>query len=190
MDLRGAIVETALGGIVKRLLLALSLALLCATGVAARAAPEQGAPKAEAPPPAGETAEQRRLRLQYEQGVRDAEAARLRYEAAQAQYQRDQARYQRDQAHYRQEVERSDAARADYDRRMAERQARRDRGHSGGHASDEGPAVAAAAPTRCEDQQRRNRRRGRVIGGVLGGVAGIAGSQVRGVGPLAALAAP
>lgn len=188
----------------KRLLLALSLGGLCAAGIAARAdgASEQAAPKAETPPPANETPEQRWQRLQaetarilaereadrrrYEQGVRDAEAARLRYEADMAQYQRDQVRYRR-------EVARAEAARAEYERRMAERQAAIDRRHArrgDAPAAASAPAPAAAAPTQCEAQQRRDRGRGRAIGGVLGGVAGIAGSRVRGVGALAALAVP
>jgi surface antigen len=194
--------EPLIGGAVKRLLLAASLGALGATGLAARAssAPEQTAPKAEAPPPAGETPEQRWQRLQaetarilaeqqadrqrYEQGVRDAEAARLRYEA-------DMARYQRDQVRYRQEVARTEAARADYERRMAERQAEIDRRNARRAGSNEHrQADAAAAPTQCEAQQRRNRGRGRAIGGILGGVAGIAGSRVRGVGALAVLAVP
>jgi surface antigen len=192
-----------IGGAVKRLLLALSLGGLCAAGLAARAdgAPEQAAPKAESPPPANETPEQRWQRLQaetarilaereadrrrYEQGVRDAEAARLRYEADMAQYQRDQVRYRR-------EVARAEAARAEYERRMAERQAEIDRRNArrAARRGDAPVAASAAAPTQCEVQQRRNRGRGRAIGGVLGGVAGIAGSRVRGVGALAALAVP
>ncbi|HMG45918.1 MAG TPA: hypothetical protein VK614_00455 [Allosphingosinicella sp.] len=186
----------------KRLLLALSLGALGATGLAARAdiAPGQTAPKAESPPPANETPEQRWQRLQaetarilaereadrrrYEQGVRDAEAARLRYEADMAQYQRDQVRYRR-------EVARAEAARAEYERRVAERQAAIDRRNARrGDAPAAASAAAPAAPTQCEAQQRRNRGRGRAIGGILGGVAGIAGSRVRGVGALAALAVP
>jgi surface antigen len=195
-----------IGGAVKRLLLALSLGALGAAGLAAHAqtAPTQAAPNAGTPAPPGETPEQRWQRLQaetarilaqqeadrrrYEQGVRDAEAARLRYEADMAQYQRDQVRYRR-------EVARAEAARAEYERRMAERQAEIDRRNARraarrGDAPVAASATAPAAPTRCEVQQRRDRGRGRAIGGILGGVAGIAGSRVRGVGALAALAVP
>jgi surface antigen len=194
-----------IGEAVKRLLLALSLGALCATGLAARAQ-TAAAPNAGTPPPPGETPEQRWQRLQaetarilaereadrlrYEQGVRDAEAARLRYEADMAQYQRDQIRYRR-------EVARAEAARAEYERRMAERQAEIDRRNARRAArrgdapvAASATAPAAAAPTQCEVQQRRDRGRGRAIGGILGGVAGIAGSRVRGVGALAALAVP
>ena len=160
----------------KRLLLALALA---AAGPAAQAALDQTSkPPAETPSP--DAAQQA-----YEQQLRDAEAARLRYEAAQAQYQRDLARNQ-------QEVRRAQAAQADYERRMARRQARidaRNARHHGGDTSapaetavetapppapEAAPAAApvAVASEQCRDQRRRARGRGRAIGGVLGGVAG------------------
>ena len=160
----------------KRLLLA---AALLAAGPAAQAAFDQSSKQAAAqsPDPA---------RQAYEQQLRDAEAARLRYEAAQAQYQRDLARNQ-------EEVRRAQAAQADYERRMARRQARIDARNARHHGSDTNPpaetavqvaptpapeaAPPAAAPVavasgECRDQRRRARGRGRAIGGVLGGVAG------------------
>ena len=142
----------------KKLLLA---AALFVAGPAALAAADQGNQPA--------TAQQN-----YDQQVRDADAARRRYEAAQAQYQRDLARNQA-------EVRRAQERQADYDRRMAHREARR------GHSGSDAPTVAATADApppagatelaagpseQCQEQQHRNRRRGRAIGGVLGGVAG------------------
>ena len=159
----------------KRLLLA---AALFVAGPAAQAALDQGGkPAAQQGPDASQQ--------NYEQQVRDAEAARLRYEAAQAQYQRDLARNQA-------EVRRAQARQADYDRRMARRQARTDarnarHGGTGAPAEaatadgDAPPPTSAVAPVtepvavaseQCQEQQHRNRRRGRAIGGVLGGVAG------------------
>src|SRR4051812_12611649 len=113
----------------KRLLLAAALA---AAGPAAHAALDQGSkqPAQQSPNAAQQS---------YEQQVRDAEAARLRYEAAQAQYQRDLARNQ-------QEVRRAQAAQSDYERRMARRQARIDARNArhGGSGSQSEPATAAA----------------------------------------------
>ena len=156
----------------KRLLLAIALV---AAGPAVRAAQDQSNTTTAA-------------QQAYEQQVREAEAARQRYEAAQAQYQRDLARNQ-------EEVRRAQAAQADYERRMARRQARAD-AHNARHASRSGAdsqgtaltavrdappaadagataaAPVAAASEQCQDQRQRARHRGRAIGGVIGGVAG------------------
>jgi surface antigen len=156
----------------KKMLLA---AALFAAGPAAQAALDQeGKPSAQQSPDAAQQ--------NYEQQVRDAEAARLRYEADQAQYQRDLARNQAD-------VQRAQAAQADYEGRMARRQARIDAHnarHGGATSPAETPATAsdvqpteaqatqpvAVASEQCQEQQQRNRRHGRAIGGVVGGVAG------------------
>ena len=151
----------------KRLLLA---AALIVAGPAVQAAPDQSS--------TGNSAQSDDAAQQaYQQQLREAEAARRRYEAAQAQY-------QRDLAHNQEEVRRAQAAQADYERRMAERNAR----HHGSAnqqptetvARDAAPvsaaapaaAPAAAASEECQDQRQRARHRGRVIGGVIGGVAG------------------
>jgi Skp family chaperone for outer membrane proteins len=161
----------------KRLLAAAALAALC-VGASAQT------------PPAAQTPAQQA----YEQQLREAAAARARYEAAQAQYQRDLARNQRD-------VARAQAAQDAYQRRMAERNPH---GASTNRVADTPAPVRDSAPVataaaehtqiapseQCQAQQRRNRRRGRLIGGIIGGVAGVAGSQVRHVGALAALAVP
>jgi surface antigen len=149
----------------KTLLLA---AALLAAGPAAQTAFAQGGTSAQQTPDAAQQS--------YDQQVRDAEAARLRYEAAQAQYQRDLARNQ-------EQVRRAQAAQAAYDRRMAGRQARSDARNAGGSSPavtavrDAPPAATQPAPVavaseQCQEQRSRNRHRGRAIGGVIGGVAG------------------
>jgi surface antigen len=149
----------------KKLLLA--AALLAAGPTAQGAFAQSGTPA----PQNGDAAQQ-----SYDQQVRDAAAARRRYEAAQAQYQRDLARNQ-------EQVRRAQAAQTDYERRMAQRQARTDShnadrsGHAEAAVRDAPPAATQAAPVavaseQCQDQRNRNRHRGRAIGGVIGGVAG------------------
>jgi len=110
--------------------------------------------------------------------VREAEAARLRYEAERARY--DEAR-RRHEA----QVERANRARADYDRRNAEREAARDE-RRGEDAREQTSNETSNSEQQCEQRQRRDRRRGRAIGGVLGGVAG--GFVGRGAGRVAAVA--
>lgn len=136
--------------------------------------------------------ERRRIeRERYEQGVRDADAARQAYEA--------------DLARHRAELERSRAAEEEYRRQRAAYEAETGNvgtASRGAAPSDtlEGnvtatPAEESRAETRqerrareraerererqarranesCEDRNRRNRRRGRIIGGIVGGVAG------------------
>ncbi len=179
----------------RRLLLAVGICTLCLTGPVADLVAAQ-----TSQPPANETPEQRWARLQaetariqaerqaerarYEQGVRDAATAR-------AQYERDLARNQQD-------VRRANEAQADYERRMADRQRAIDAQQGTTRTTQ---AVRDAQPTtyvhtriapsaQCQEQARRRRGRGRLIGGLIGGVAGVAGSQIRGVGALAALAVP
>ena len=172
-----------------RLLLALSLGALCATGLGAQTTAQSPQAQAE--------------RERYEQGVRDAEAARLRYEEA-------QRRHQADLARHRREVERAERAQRRYERRRARYDARHgDREAEPAPPAAEpaaaapapaAPARAAPAPTyapaapvsaaseECERQNRRNRGRGRAIGGLLGGVAGSALGGGSGVGRLATIA--
>ncbi len=176
-----------------RLLLALSVGALCrARRAQTTAQPAQAPSQAE--------------RQRYEQGLRDAEAARLRYEEA-------QRRHQADLARHRREVERAERAQRRYERRRARYDARHgDREAEPAPPAAEpaaaapapaAPARAAPAPTyapaipaapvsaaseQCERQNRRNRGRGRAIGGLLGGVAGAAVGGGSGVGRLATIA--
>jgi len=143
-----------------RLLLALGLGALCATGLGA----------AQTNPPAAQPKSAEQLR--YEQEVRDVEASRLRYEAAQRQHQADLVRYRR-------ELEQAERAQRRYERRRASydaRQARRRESEQEPESARSEPVAAqqpiAATSERCEQQSRRNRGRGRAIGGILGGVAG------------------
>ena len=156
-----------------RLLLALSVGALSVTGLGAQTTQ---------PPQAQSQAERER----YEQGLRDAEAARLRYEEAQRQYQADLARHQR-------ELDRAERAQRRYERRRARYEARHaDRETEPAPppeaAAPAAPAPAAASSEQCEQQNRRNRGRGRAIGGLLGGVAGAALGRGSGVGRLATIA--
>jgi len=139
----------------KPTLLAAALAAFCLTGAVAAQVPVQADP-----------AEQERYRQaqeRHQRQLREAEAARLRYEA--------------DLARHRQQVERARRRQADYDRRMAERAARdareaeRDTERNAERRAEASP-VAAPAEDRCQQQRERSRRRGRGIGGVLGSVAG------------------
>ena len=117
-----------------------------------------------------------REQQRYEQGVREAETARLRYEA-------DTVRYRDQLARHSDDVARSGEARADYERRLAARGTApspiRARPASASPASAApaivSPASASPAPAARRDCQERNRRRGRGVGAVLGGIAGIAG---------------
>jgi len=166
-----------------RLLLTFAVGALCATGLAAQ---KNSPPPGQATQQSDETrlkaesdarwerlqsqhrateAARRAEQTRYEQSVRDAAAARVRYEA---------------------DVARSNRQRAEYDRRMAqraEREARRgrnsDRNDNERAAARETPAAPAAAPVRtassdrtCQQRRERSRRRGRGIGNVIGGIAG------------------
>ncbi len=111
----------------------------------------------------GEAEENRAARARYEQGVRDAEAARARYDA--------------DRARYEAEAARAREAQADYERRLSEHEAATARrgGNSRQSQDSARPATArtsASRPANCEQQRRRSRNRGRALGGVIGGVAG------------------
>jgi len=196
----------------QRLLIALSAGALCLTGMAAfaqdsgRSLPleTRPAPEAEQGPPdpqdteaaarwarlqAEAEAERERRRLErerYEQGTRDADAARQAYEA--------------DMARHRAELERTRAAEEEYRRQRAAYEA--ETGNAGSASRGAAPAPsptvapveegrtesrrerrareraerdaersARAANETCEDRNRRNRTRGRVIGGLIGGVA-------------------
>lgn len=123
---------------------------------------------------AAEAARQREAQQSYEQGVRDAEAARQRYEA--------------DMTRHNREVERANAAQADYERRRADYEART--GQSGGpppvQRGSESPRPSRQARNINAQCQRRARNSGRLIGGLVGGVAG--GLAGRGRNPAAALA--
>ncbi len=133
------------GRVLSRWLLTAGLTALGLTGLAA--GPD--AAWAQAVPGARRAAEER-----YQEGVREAEAARRAYETELAVYRERQDRH-------RQDVARSAEARADYERRLAGREAI--------------PAAARTAPTApasCEDRRDRNRSRGRLVGGLLGGIAG------------------
>lgn len=103
-----------------------------------------GAAQAAAQSGSGETAQQR-----YEQGVRDAEAARARYEADLERHNEEVERARRAQARY-------DRDRANYDARMDRRERRR----GGADASrDERPSAAATRDRRGRQCQQRQRRR-------------------------------
>jgi surface antigen len=123
-----------------------------------------------------EIAAQRDAQQRYEQGLRDAEAERLRYEA--------------EMARHREELERGRAAQEDYRRRMEEYEVRygagrgaagrdADRGardaNATGSAAERADAARAPSGRTCEQQQRRNRNRGRAIGALVGGVAALSG---------------
>jgi hypothetical protein len=118
----------------------------------------------------------------YEQGVRDAEAARRQYEA--------------DLARHQAEVDRANAAQADYERRLERYQSNRARREARAAPAPApapaGPAAAGAtaAQSSCEAQTERNRRRGRGVGGVLGGIAGGIGGRAGGIGNLVSALAP
>lgn len=146
-----------------RLLLALGIGALCATGFGASAQtnPSSAQPK---------SAEQ----LRYEQEVRDVEAARLRYEEAQRQYQADLARHQRELERAERAQRRYERRRARYDARHPNRQAETETAAPPASAAPAAPARAAVSSTHCERQNRRNRSRGRALGGLLGAVGGAA----------------
>ncbi|MGQ0589570.1 MAG: hypothetical protein ACT4N8_08575 [Sphingosinicella sp.] len=152
--------------------------------------------------------ERRRIeRERYEQGLRDAEAARQAYEA--------------DTARHRAELERARAAEEEYRRQRAAYEA--ETGNVGSATRGSGPAPAAAtaeeapvaAPVEetraerrareraerarerearranetCDDRNRRNRRRGQIIGGIVGGLA-VALADREGRAEVALLAVP
>ncbi|MEA3029504.1 MAG: hypothetical protein QOG13_829 [Sphingomonadales bacterium] len=146
-----------------RLLLALGVGALCATGLGAGAQtnPQSAQPK---------SAEQ----LRYEQEVRDVEASRLRYEAAQRQYQADLARHQREVEQAERAQRRYDRRRARYDARHPNRQAETEAAAPAAAAPPAEPARAAVTSDQCDRQNRRNRGRGRALGGLLGAVGGAA----------------
>lgn len=123
-----------------------------------------------------EATRQRAAQQSYEQGVRDAAAARARYEA--------------DLARHNEEVRRAGAAQSDYRRRRADYDARvgqtgaDERRAEGGRETRRKSRDARNVNDQC---QRRARRRARLIGGLVGGVAGgLVGRNSRN--PAAALA--
>ena len=133
------------GRVLSRWLLTAALTALGLAGLG----PDHGGAWAQSAPSAQRTEQER-----YEQGVREAEAARRAYEAELALYRQRQDRHQQD-------VARSADARAAYESRLASRE-----------AVPASRASAPAAAPSCEQQQARSRSRGRLIGGLLGGVAG------------------
>lgn len=95
----------------------------------------------------------------YEQGVRDAEIARIQHEAA--------------MARHREEVERARQAEAEYQRQLADHTNRTSSSRRSA-ATDRQSGSAGSGPTSakdCEQRRDRNRRRGQVLGGLLGGIA-------------------
>ncbi len=97
-------------------------------------------------------AARREAQERYDAGVREAEAARLRYEA--------------DLARHQAELERSRAEHEAYQRRLADQEANSNESRS------ENRPPARASGERCEERSARNRNRGRGVGRFLGGVAG------------------
>ncbi len=172
-----------------RMLLALGAGALCAGGLGA------GAQTAAQPPQATSQAQRDAERERYEQGVRDAEAARLRYEEAQRQHQADLARHRREVERAERAQQRYERRRARYDARHGDREAEPEPAAppaAAAPAEPAEPAPAAASSEQCEQQNRRSRGRGRAIGGLIGGVAGAAvgrGGAVRRLATIA-LSAP
>lgn len=97
---------------------------------------------------AAEAQRQRDAQQNYEQGVRESEAARARYEAEVARHNQEIEQARRAQARY-------DRDRADYDARM-DRRARR---HGGGVSDAERQPVTATRDRRGRQCQQRQRRR-------------------------------
>lgn len=122
----------------------------------------------------------------YEQGLRDAEAERLRYEAEMARHQAEVARGQAAQEDYQRRMQEYEAQYGSGERRAERAAVSSDRDAD----SAERRTVADNGATRatgrsCQQQQRRNRNRGRMLGGLIGGVAALSGVGDLGPGGIA-----
>ena len=121
----------------------------------------------------------------WEDDVREAEDARLRFEASQREHQAEVARLEAERAEY-------ERRRAEYERTMAEREggrsARERRPESAGTTSRR--ETASAENSDCEDQSRRTRRRGRALGALIGAGAGLLGRQPSNAAELIAASLP